>query len=130
MDFPPGYTISLTQVEIERKWPNIILGQNANYSSLKRKGHNCLGFALGEDNKDADMLIFSKRLDLAACGLSSENLDHSANAYAIVIEHFYKYERCHSFIFEDGFDENGNDFVRLGFVNVLFEFINCDLIDD
>ena len=61
MNFPPGYIIALTPQEAELKWPNIKFGINSEITSLKKTGYNCLGFAIGEENKDADMLIFSKK---------------------------------------------------------------------
>lgn len=105
MDFPPGYTLALTPEEIGVKWPNLMLGTNSRITSLKRKGHNCVAYAIGEINKDADMLVFSKRFDLSLCGLSNTNLDHSVAGYSKLLSHFYNFNICNTQELEKGFEK-------------------------
>ena len=107
MVFPKGYKIALINDEdIAVKWPDLKLGENSEITSLKdipNNTYNCVAFALGEENSIADMLIFSKTIDLAACGLSNKNLVHTVEAYESVFTHFYKFERCDSATYEAGY---------------------------
>jgi hypothetical protein len=82
------------------------LGVNSEITSLKdlpSNAYNCVAFALGEENSIADMLVFSKRIDLTACGLSNTNLSHTAEAYEALFRYFYQFERCNSTDPEPGY---------------------------
>src|SRR5579863_4305608 len=108
MEFPPRYTIALTQQEIDSNWPNLQLGANGQIDSLKdrpNKRYNCVAFALGEENVILDMGIFAKRIDLAPSGLSNASLDHTINGYIILFRHFYQFEVCESAEIEEGFNK-------------------------
>jgi hypothetical protein len=114
IEFPPGYTLAMTQQEIAEKWPNLLLGTNFCYSSYKKRGYNCVAYALGVENKDWDMLVFAKMF-----GLNKNDLDHSANGYAIIFREKFGFEICQESEKEEGFkkialyENNEGDFKHL-----------------
>ena len=105
IEYPAGYVIALNEEQRAKNWPHLIIGENFEFTSPKKKGYNCVGYALGEVNKDIDMLALSKRFDLSPFGLSNEQLDHTINGYIKLITGLYGYEICDTSEAEDGFDK-------------------------
>jgi hypothetical protein len=129
MEFPAGYTIALTQEQINANWPALIEGATFEFTSLKRKGYNCVGFALGEEGKDLDMLVFSKHFDLLQFGLSNTPLDHSVNGYAKLFRALYNFEICDSYQLEEGIEkialyENEDESGEKGFSHIALQLEN------
>jgi hypothetical protein len=133
MNFPKGYKIALiNDSELANKWPNLQLGINSEITSLKDlpgNAYNCVAFALGEENSIADMLIYSKWVDLSACGLDNANLTHTAEAYASLFNHFYHFERCLSADREAGYTkialfEGYDEDDELNFLHVAIQLEN------
>jgi hypothetical protein len=105
ISFPINYQPSECIRLFKTKWPNALEGENFVFSSLKKTGYNCIGFALGEEGKDLMMTAFAKRLDLGQVGLSKERLNHSVKAYAKIFAGFYGFEECNDGSYEAGFDK-------------------------
>jgi len=103
--YPSGYVIALDEEQRAEKWPHLILGENFEFTSPKKRGYNCVAYALGEVNKDIDMLALSKRIDLTPFGLSNDKLDHSINGYIKLISGLYSYEVCDNSEVEENFDK-------------------------
>lgn len=114
MQFPQGYEIAITGEEIEINWQNLKLNQNFHFTSLKRKGFNCVGYALDLVNKDIDMFWFRDMY-----GLDGAKLDHSVNGYAKCFRDYFGYEICDDGQVENGFNkialysDTDNDFTHI-----------------
>ena len=100
IEFPPDYEFGLNQEEIALSWPELILDTNFHFTSLRRKGHNCVAYALKEHGKDLDMWIFAELY-----GIDKANLDISVNGYAEIFTKYYGYEKCEEGNIEEGFDK-------------------------
>lgn len=114
MDFPLGYILAMNPEEISTKWPNLKIGDNFSYTSLKRRGFNCVAYALEFENKDWDMLVFAKIYNL-----DKTQLDHSANGYAKIFSEKFGFEKCDNPNLEEGFkkialyENNEGDFTHI-----------------
>src|SRR5450755_2772243 len=97
--FPPDYIYALTSDEVRSNWPNLSLEKNFLFKSKKRKGHNCLGWAIDSPIKDLDMLVFRNLHNLDPL-----NLDHSIGGYAEILSQYYDFEICIDDTIEDDYD--------------------------
>ena len=51
MNFPEGYLSGLTITRLQRHFPNLILGQNFKFTSLKTDDYNCVAWSTEIDDE-------------------------------------------------------------------------------
>lgn len=98
--FPPNYVYALLQEEYRHHWPNLKLSENFIFTSKKRKGHNCVGWALDDEVKDLDMLVFKNIYNL-----NPDSLDHTVKGYAKIFSERHGYLKCENDSVEEGYEK-------------------------
>lgn len=97
--FPYDYKLSLTVADIKMYWPSLN-DEDFEFKSHFNPFYNCLAWAINVNTIFVTMNYFQKKH-----GLDINNLDHSVNGYAKILEEFYNYLSCENGEYEKGFEK-------------------------
>lgn len=97
--FPSNYVLAISDDILKEWWPNLT-DNDFEFKSVRTTKYNCLAWAIRINTQSVEMFYFQKKH-----GLDPNNLDHSVNGYAKILEQFYGFEVCDDGSYEEGFEK-------------------------